>query len=850
MSIGRSFRGYGHGYSVRPVPVHHHHNARFAPVAPFPAYGSYGQAYGYPAYNAYAPYSPYAADGGYQAPAAVTEVSPDGDESVEVLPGMWAPMTRYRQPAATMSAGELSAVADAVKTDQPNSELADLGTVIAPDAAGICVHLDLQPGGMLHASILIDGQSYEGSVDLSFVFAKLTESIASRYASRALSQGPVTASALSSVPAGITVEVEAPKVGGRGGGGGGRGYHGHHHHHHHQGQQGQQGQQGGGASFATGPDVSQDPEAVDEVQEATSEATKSAGEMLIGALVAQHAETVSAGWWSSVTHAVSSAAHGIYGAGRTSYNATTGVVAKFKGPITVAATAVATAYGGPAAGAAAAKFTGPLLDAAHDGFNKPQAKKALAEIRQAAATNPAIARAFDVAQRAVAETTAAYHIVDTAGKALDGDKQAITKIADLDKAATGGDGAAQKAMEIIVQALAAAGKSDPEPNPGYTSSDPMPTEEAAVSSGKISFQGGELVGAAGGIRGPQLRVTAQLAVDAANARHGGRWPGIGFVHDGRRPETRLFSSVDEASDWFDDLDYRPRRYRYAAYFGAGDPAVPAVRYDEKWGTAGKPVTAPRMPSTAVATSGEVVGAAIDHLRGDGVEAARAARDDYGMQFIGYVKSDDGSRSNRHGHAVTTEGTGLTTPFATLDEVQGWYGEVTNNPDSYLYAAYFDAGNPAWPNPVEESLGGPAAQAAAHAGAPTHAGALGFLPLLGIAAAGAGAGYLWSRHRGRGGQHRQRHDHTVHAEAAQTAAAAANGDSAAIAKVNEAIATASPPGVPLPPIPPPPPMGGVFLASVRPVPGGIERVDGGVTSYSVDGGKTWHDSIVTAQRRSE
>jgi hypothetical protein len=757
-------------------------------------------------------------------------MSKDGSEAIEVASGLWAPMRRHRRPAATMSGADLSSISDAVKAEssaqaasrQPDRELADLGTVVAPDASGFTVHLDLQPGGMLHGSICIDNQCYEGSVDLSFVFAQLTNSIASRYASQAAPGQAQVADQKTAplVPAGVTVEVEQPKVGGRGGGGG-RGHHGHHHHHH----QRQGGQNSASVSFA-GPDAAQDSQAIEEVSEATSEATKTAGEMLIGALVSQHAETVTAGWWSSVTHAVSSAARG-------SYNVTTGVVAKFKGPITVAATAVATAYGGPAAGAAAARFTGPILDAVHDGFNKPKAKQLVAEIKEAAKDNPKIARAFDIAQRAVAETTAAYHIVDTADQALQGDKAAAKKIASLDQAATSGDSAARQAMSLIIQALTTAAQNDGG-NPGYAS-DPMPPE---VTSG-------DLIGAAAK-PAKQIRGQAQLAVDAANLRHDGRWPGIGFVHDGRRGETRLFSSVDEAADWFDDLDYRPRRYRYAAYFGAGDPSTQATRYDEKWGSAGRPVTAPRASSTAVASSGEsvgaeVVGAAIDHLRVDAAEAARGAHDDYQARFIGYVKSDDGSRSNRHGHAVTTEGTGMTTPFASLNEVESWYGEVTNQPDSYLYAAYFDAGNPAWPGPVEESLGGPAAQAAAHAGAPTHAGALGLLPWLGIAAAGAGAGYLWNRHRKHGHGHR-RHDGGVHAEAAQTAAAAANGDPAALAKVSEAIATVPPHDAPLAPIQPGP--------SVRIVPGGIERAEpGGGTSYSVDGGVTWHDSIVTAQRRS-
>ncbi len=155
-------------------------------------------------------------------------------------------------------------------------------------------------------------------------------------------------------------------------------------------------------------------------------------------------------------------------------------LASLKGPITVAATAAATSIGGPAAGAAAAKFTGPLLDAASGSGN---AQQVIAVATRAAQSNPHIAHALDAAQKAIT----------------------------IGHAAASGDRSAQQTLDLAHQLAGAAGLigttvRDPDYQVDASQIDIDPGDSAsdgtAVSGWFLPFLFGASAGAAGGYFGP------------------------------------------------------------------------------------------------------------------------------------------------------------------------------------------------------------------------------------------------------------------------------------------------------------------------------------------------------------
>jgi len=418
-------------------------------------------------------------------------------------------------------------------------ELADLGALLAPGARGVTVQLALGADGRLRASICIDGECYQGSADLSAVLARIASGIASYHA------------ALHAAP-----PADVPP---------------------------------------------RDPE--EAAVSATNSAVEAAGDALVGALIDQHSTTLSAGWWHSLTHAISDVHHAV-----------TKTVQKFKLPITAAATAVATVYGGPAGGAAAAQLTGPLIDAAAGDFGKKNAKAVLDAAHAAAQSDPRAAQALANAHKAVADTAAAYHLTATAADAAGGDTAAARKLADLDQAAASGDLAAQRAMEIITQAFSAANSDAPTTMGGTlvpfalgaaagygahawwrrhhadkarraaqaierpeTAPPAAPTAPTAAPSSGPAATAGEVVGAAI----TTLRRAAKDAVLAAHEQHGA--PAWLYVQDGRAPSVRPFASLDDADDWFGTLD--PRRYLYAAYFDSTDPTWPSPINEQLGGPA-------------------------------------------------------------------------------------------------------------------------------------------------------------------------------------------------------------------------------------------------------------------------
>jgi hypothetical protein len=86
-----------------------------------------------------------------------------------------------------------------------------------------------------------------------------------------------------------------------------------------------------------------------------------------------------------------------------------GVLKSLKGPISAAAGAAASEYGGPAAGPAASQLAGSLIDAAPGNHPAKQAaaKQHVAAATQAARTNPTVSVALTAAHHAVTQTAAA-----------------------------------------------------------------------------------------------------------------------------------------------------------------------------------------------------------------------------------------------------------------------------------------------------------------------------------------------------------------------------------------------------------------------------------------------------------
>ena len=142
-----------------------------------------------------------------------------------------------------------------------------------------------------------------------------------------------------------------------------------------------------------------------------------------------------------------------------------------------------------------------------------------------------------------------------------------------------------------------------------------------------------------------------------------------------------------------------------------------------------PACAPACATPAV--SGALVGAAIDEMRHEAIERAQQEVHVFhgrgaGKSVIAYVKaaSGDGARA-----------------FPTLDDADDWLGGLDGG--SFIYAAYFDAEDPTWPEPINERLGEvvratPGAQHVVHGPYQGHPHVSGG-PIAIMAALAAGAG---------------------------------------------------------------------------------------------------------------
>lgn len=409
----------------------------------------------------------------------------------------------YQVAQAAQEDATVGAARDLAASD---NELVSLLPAIGP-RSGISCCMDFDEiGHLLRVSITVDGQTYQASTDLSADLAQVAQ--------------------------GVSAEHDAAHA----------------------------------ARGTSPPPASASPAAVSELSARADEVVKSAGLALVGALYDQHANWISGGWFDSVTDAVSWISSPVTKITAPVTKAVAGTLKQFKGPISVAAGALATAYGGPLAGAAASQLTGPLLDNLAETGGDPT--EFVRGIRKASGGDPKVEEAMKIAQRAASHATAAYHLTDTAGRAAAGDPNAARKIAEVDSLAGAGDLAATQAMQIIFEALRSRGFD--------LSSSPTVSGAAGVAGSRSTSR----------VRLRELRREAQEAAREAVAQSGGGVVGFVRYDDGgtsigpsghtvvrqQTVVTMPFEDVDAADDWFGQQS--ASEIVYAAYFDARDPAWP------------------------------------------------------------------------------------------------------------------------------------------------------------------------------------------------------------------------------------------------------------------------------------
>ena len=279
------------------------------------------------------------------------------------------------------------------------------------------------------------------------------------------------------------------------------------------------------------------------------------GELLVGKLLEQHRQELMAGWWDSVKDIGKGIGKGFMAI----QHNTALVVQKFKGPITAAATAVATAYGGPAAGAAAAKFMGPLIDSqVAIGDHKKAAQKIIAAAEEVAKTDPRVRQALDLAHTAVTQAAAGYHIAHTAQQAANGDPAAQKAVAELAQAQASGNPQAKAAIDLAnsitgVFGGGSGGDSGVDPNA-------IEMDQPDASSGDDAAMSG-------------ARSIREIASAVARETPGRI---VGFVKPrDNAPQSRVFATTDQADDWYGGwLSQSPDAIEYIAYWDKGDPTFP------------------------------------------------------------------------------------------------------------------------------------------------------------------------------------------------------------------------------------------------------------------------------------
>jgi hypothetical protein len=300
-------------------------------------------------------------------------------------------------------------------------------------------------------------------------------------------------------------------------------------------------------------------------------AVGAAEDMIVGALVARHIDTIAGSLLGDIAGAVKGAVGGIAGGVASTFK-------KLKGPIGAAAgiAAAAGAAAIPGIGPIAAPIAGKLAnDLVQSVAGDSDAQKKIAQATQQAKTDPTVALALEQAKKAVAHSTAAHHIQDTAKKAAKGDAQAQQQIVQVADDAQKGDPAAKAVADLVANALKSEWGAKLWKN--VTGRGPS----------TISGQWYDVIGAV--LDDVREKARAHAVTKPGSAA------GVLIDLDGKL-HGRGFRNLDDAIDWLQHITRNRGSFTYAAAYEKDSGGAAFIQAEEVGSTsqpAPAPVTIPR-----------------------------------------------------------------------------------------------------------------------------------------------------------------------------------------------------------------------------------------------------------------
>jgi len=325
-------------------------------------------------------------------------------------------------------------------------------------------------------------------------------------------------------------------------------------------------------------------------------AVGAAEDLIVGALVTRHINTISAGILGDIAGAVKGAVTGV----------TRGVASTFRklrGPIGAAAgiAAAAGASAIPGVGVIAAPLAAKLAnDLVQSAAGNPSAQRAVAQAAQQAETDPATAAALDQATKAVANSTAAYYVEDTAKKAARGDNAAQQEIVKVAEDAEKGDPAAKAVAEMVANAMKSewgAKLWEQVTGRGPSTVSSIPT----TSAGQWYDINDAYVGQWYDVVGAALDDFREKARAHAVTKAGGA-AGVLMTVDGRL-HGRGFRNLDDAIDWLEHITRNRTSFTYAAAYEKDAAGNAYIQAEEIGGTSQPAPTPTSIPRDAPATTG-------------------------------------------------------------------------------------------------------------------------------------------------------------------------------------------------------------------------------------------------------
>ena len=329
-------------------------------------------------------------------------------------------------------------------------------------------------------------------------------------------------------------------------------------------------------------------------------AVGAAEDLIVGALVARHVDTVAAGLLGDIAGAVSSAAKGLAGGVKGLAGGVASTFKKLKGPIGAVAgiAAAAGAAAIPGVGLIAAPLAAKLAnDLVQSAAGDSEAQKVVAQAAKKAQTDPTVATALDQATKAVANSTVAYHVQDTAKKAARGDSAAQQQIVKVADDAQKGDPQAKAVADLVANAMKSewgaklweqvTGRGPSTVSGGYDV-DVGQWYDIAVG------QWYDVVGAA--IDDFREKARAHAVTKPGNAA------GVLLTVDGRL-HGRGFRNLDDAIDWLQHITRNRGSFSYAAAYEKDAEGAAYIQAEEIGGRSQQAPAPTPIPREAPAMTG-------------------------------------------------------------------------------------------------------------------------------------------------------------------------------------------------------------------------------------------------------